>query len=132
MKDIKCPCGSEKKYQECCGVYHQGQAPENALVLMKSRYSAYAVGNVDYIIKTTHPEHVDSQKDLTVRKKNIAEFSKNTEFQKLEILGFEEGEPLSYVTFRVFLKQDKPFTFTEKSAFKKHLGRWCYLSGEIS
>lgn len=130
--NANCPCGSGNKYKKCCGIYHQGAAPENALVLMKSRYSAYAVGNVAYIIQTTHPEHVDSQKDTELRTKEIATFSQNTEFQGLEILNFEEGEPLSYVTFRVYLKQDKEFSFTERSVFKRHLGRWSYLSGELS
>ena len=51
-KNSKCPCGSGKKYKECCYKYHKGANPPNALLLMKSRYSAYAAGDAKYIIKT--------------------------------------------------------------------------------
>ncbi|MEO1928617.1 MAG: SEC-C metal-binding domain-containing protein [Nautiliaceae bacterium] len=46
-KNSKCPCGSGKKYKECCFKWHKlGTAP-NALLLMKNRFSAYAIGNAD-------------------------------------------------------------------------------------
>ena len=48
-----CPCGSGKKYKKCCQIYHKGKIAKSALELMKSRYSAFAVGDIDYIIKTS-------------------------------------------------------------------------------
>ncbi len=128
-----CPCGSGKKYKKCCQIYHKGATPEKALFVMKARYSAYATGNVAYIIATTHPDHPDSKKDLTERKKEIEHFIHNTVFKKLEILKEEPGDPFSYVTFRVFLEQGgKPLTFTERSTFEKREGRWLYLSCEVT
>lgn len=127
-----CPCGSLLSYETCCGKYHKGALPEEALLLMKARYSAYAVGNVDFILSTTHPNHVESKKDVQVRRKEIDHFSKNTLFKKLEILKVEPGSPFSYVTFRVFLEQaGKPFSYTERSTFEKIEGRWLYLFGDL-
>ena len=57
-----CPCGSKTKYKKCCAIYHKGAVPKTALLLMKSRYSAYAVNNSAYIVKTTHPNNPDYHK----------------------------------------------------------------------
>lgn len=50
-----CPCGSNTWYAQCCGVYHQGQQPLSAVQLMRSRYSAYVLSLVDYLVSTTLP-----------------------------------------------------------------------------
>lgn len=50
-----CPCGSGRAFADCCQVYHLGKVAESAEVLMRSRYSAFVVGNIDYIIATTLP-----------------------------------------------------------------------------
>ncbi len=57
-KNSKCPCGSGKKYKICCFRLHKGLLAKNALELMKSRFSAYAVGDANYIIKTTHKSSI--------------------------------------------------------------------------
>jgi len=48
----KCPCGSGQKYKKCCKLFHNGKVAKNALELMRSRYSAYVVGDAKYIMKT--------------------------------------------------------------------------------
>lgn len=127
-----CPCGSTLKYKKCCQIYHQGAPPETALLLMKARYSAYAAGDVNFILATTHPEHPDARKEKELRIKEIKDFMSTTLFKKLVIEEVELTEPLSYVTFRVYLEQGgKPLTYAERSSFKKHEGRWCYLAGEL-
>lgn len=127
-----CPCGSLLSYEECCGKYHLGAIPESALKLMKARYSAYAVGNLNFILSTTHPKHVDTKKELALRRKEIEHFSRTTVFKRLEIVNEEPGELVSYVTFSVFLEQEgKPLSFTEKSTFEKVEGKWLYLIGKM-
>jgi SEC-C motif-containing protein len=56
MMNGPCPCGSGETYDECCGRFHSGvaQAP-TADALMRSRYSAFAVGDADYLRETWHP-----------------------------------------------------------------------------
>lgn len=54
--DDNCPCGSLKCYTHCCHRYHGGDefAP-TAECLMRSRYSAFVIQNIDYIVQTTLP-----------------------------------------------------------------------------
>ena len=121
----KCPCGSGLKYKKCCKTYHDGRAAKTALVLMKSRYSAYALNQAKYILKTncTDEDSLES----------IQEFSKNRIFQNLEILEFIDGEKEAFVTFRVkLLTNGKNNSFTEKSRFIKENDIWFYVDGEVS
>jgi len=56
-QNSKCPCKSGQKYKKCCKTFHDGEFPKTALLLMKSRFSAYAIGLSDYIIETTYKTH---------------------------------------------------------------------------
>lgn len=122
---MDCPCHSHKPYEECCSPYHLGENPPTALALMRSRYSAYALGKTDYIIATTHPDN--STLSLADRKKQIESFFQNTQFDGLEILEWKETPPTATVTFKAILSQKgHNTTFTEKSDFEQVNGRWLY------
>jgi SEC-C motif-containing protein len=124
-----CPCGSKLKYKKCCLVYHKGALPKSAVLLMRSRYVAYAVGNAAYIVKTTHPNNPDCTTNVKEWKQSIEQFSEATEFLALEILDFVEGEDEAFVTFRAKLSSAD---MVEKSRFLKEDGKWLYESGVIS
>lgn len=125
-----CPCGSGEKFLDCCGKYIRGQEPPTALALMRSRYSAYATGNVDYILRTTHPKNPLNRIPRPTRRKQILSFCQETNFERLEIVDFEVDDPFSTVTFRAHLIQDgKPVLLAEKSLFEKVDGHWLYLEG---
>ena len=55
-----CPCGTDKTYGECCGLYHAGwqanprQHAPTPDALMRSRYSAYVLKLADYLLGTWH------------------------------------------------------------------------------
>lgn len=126
-----CPCTSGNPYSTCCKPFHQGSLPKTALQLMRSRYSAYALGLSDYIIHTTHPNNPQRNPDLKQWSKQIMEFCSNTEFTKLDILDFQEKELFATVTFRAHLTQNaNDASFTEQSYFEKIKGKWLYLNGE--
>ncbi len=124
-----CPCGSGSKYKKCCYRYHKGASAPDALTLMKSRYSAYAVGNADYIIKTTHPDNSDYTKDILSWRASIREFSDHTVFEGLRILAYDTGEEVAFVTFEARLSSG---LLKEKSHFLKASGRWLYVDGEVA
>ena len=128
-----CPCGSLKKYKKCCKPFHDKITfPKTALELMKSRFSAFAVLIADYIIFTTHENNSDYISDLKLWNQDIMNFSKNTRFERLEILDFIEGEVESFVTFKATLFQDKnDISFIEKSRFLKTEGIWKYVDGQF-
>lgn len=130
---MRCPCGSGNSYTECCKPFHDGVLPENALKLMRSRYSAYALNLPAYIIKTTHPASPQFKPDQRRWLKAIADFSTHTVFNKLEVLEFHENGDFAIVTFAAHLTQDESdASFVEKSYFEKHQGKWFYRSGQIS
>jgi len=125
---MNCPCHSNKPYEACCASYHRGAKAPNALVLMRSRYSAYAMSHIDYILKTTHPKNQDYAVPIQERKAQIEAFCTQTKFEGLTIISFEEHESAAYVTFRAQLSQEgRDTSFTEKSQFAKINNSWHYL-----
>ena len=49
-----CPCHSKLTYDTCCEPFHTGKkVAETPERLMRSRYCAYALAKVDYLIATT-------------------------------------------------------------------------------
>lgn len=129
----RCFCCSGKGYEECCGAFHKGTLTENALQLMRSRYSAYAMNNADYIIATTHPANPQYSDNLFNWKRGILKrFSKDTVFKQLDIHDFQEVGSMATVTFTAhILEGDRDDTFTEKSIFQKIQDKWYYLSGRL-
>lgn len=124
-----CPCHSGEKYKKCCQPYHKGISPKNALLLMRSRYSAYALGLIEYIMATTHPNNPDASIALADWQTSIADFADSTQFLGLTILEFVDGEKEAFVTFEARFDHT---TMKEKSRFYKINGKWLYHSGEFS
>ena len=150
---MECPCCSGKKYADCCKKFHDGALPPTALDLMRSRYTAYALGKANYILETTHPRSPYFELDRKKWKKAILEFCRTTRFVKLEIL--DSGEDwvhfIAYLVpdhknFQMDLRPDfsdrqsaecerdlhqvqvpSPVQLNERSLFEKVDGKWLYL-----
>jgi SEC-C motif-containing protein len=91
---------------------------------MRSRYSAYALGNAEYIIATTHPDHTESSQPLVARRKQIKHSCRTTTFKDLEILDTTE----TTVTFKATLiHANQDASFTETSLFSQLNHRWFYV-----
>ena len=133
FQEVECPCGSGKHYAVCCKPFHQGQLPDTALELMRSRYAAFALNLPDYIISTTHPASPQFFHDTVQWRQKIAKFCTQTAFKKLEVRDFQEKEPFATVTFAAHLEQNnKDVSFTERSYFEKVKGRWLYHRGQLA
>ena len=130
---MECPCGTGKTYEACCEPFHQGKVPERALELMRSRYTAYALGLPAYIISTTHPASSQFFHDTAKWTQQISTFCEKTQFKKLEVLDVQEKELIAVVTFVAHLTQDnKDVSFTERSYFEKSKGIWLYQRGLVA
>jgi len=126
-----CPCFSGRKYKRCCAPLHRGASATSPESLMRSRYAAYALALVDYIIGTTHPAGPHYEDDVLRWRNQLAEFSLKTHFEGLEVTAEEEGPLQSWVSFRANLKQgEHDASFAERSLFVRHQGRWLYHSGD--
>lgn len=113
-----CPCGLPAGYDGCCGRFHRGAATApTAEALMRSRYSAFVVGDTAYLQATwdpaTRPRHVDV--DPAVR------------WTGLEVLGRTGGELLAADGTVSFRAHHTGGTVEEDSRFRRHLGRWLYV-----
>lgn len=127
-----CPCCTGQEYEVCCAPFHKGVLPDNALQLMRSRYSAYALNKPDYIIATTDPAAPSYSENKFAWKRHLSHFSQNTDFQRLKILDFKESDLFAIVTFvAVIAQHGEDSTFTERSIFQKIQGRWYYRNGEM-
>jgi len=96
---------------------------------MRSRYSAYALGLVDYVLATTHPD--GPHHGRYGQREEVAAFCANTDFQGLQVLEAREEGAHGEVRFRARLAQGgRDASFGEHSVFFKVSGRWLYHSGE--
>jgi SEC-C motif domain protein len=110
---------------------HKGTPAPSPEALMRSRYTAYALNKVDYIMATTHPDSPYIQTDVGAWRRELEFFATRTRFAGLQILAVASDTEGETVTFRATLfAGDEDVSFTEKSLFAKHDGRWMYHSGE--
>lgn len=57
MTPTQCLCDTGLNYADCCGPFHAGTTPApTAVALMRSRYSAFTLGDVQYLRDTWHPD----------------------------------------------------------------------------
>jgi SEC-C motif-containing protein len=127
-----CPCGSGRTFKRCCLRFHQGHPASSPEALMRSRYSAYAVGAVDYLIATTDPAGPQFHADQTTWARELAEYCRQTRFEKLTIRAATTHEHHGEVHFFAKLSRNgEDLSFGERSRFTRVDGRWLYHSGEI-
>src|SRR5579872_2293225 len=121
LRKMSCPCCSGLPYSECCEPFHLHFSAPSPLALMRSRYTAYALGKTDYIIRTTHPGNPHYDKNRKQWERTLQEFCRQTEFCKLDIL----ETTTDTVTFAAYLRQGgKEWILQEKSQFRKIDGHW--------
>ena len=123
-----CSCGSGAPLASCCGPFHQGLAKaQTAEQLMRSRYSAYALGEIEYLIGT-HPE---PQTPLQKRRRELRANSRQIRWMALEILAVEGGgieDCQGTVQFAAhFVASGQRRCLRETSLFQRRDGQ---LSGE--
>ena len=127
--DARCPCGTGLVYGECCGPLHLGLATaRTAERLMRSRYSAFAVGDPAYLLRSWHPDTRPATLDLDA----------DTRWLWLEIVRVERGGELDahgVVEFRAKYRVDAPSGRSsavqhEVSSFARVDGAWVYVDGE--
>ncbi|TDP89350.1 SEC-C motif-containing protein [Leucobacter luti] len=127
--DGPCPCGSGAAYCACCGPLHGGEPAPSAERLMRSRFSAFALGLPEYLLRSwdphTRPDRSDFDLDDTV------------EWRRLFIADTTGGGPdddAGFVTFTAIGRgQDGRFEQRERSRFARGAdGHWRYVDGDAA
>ncbi|AOA59692.1 YchJ family protein [Acinetobacter larvae] len=130
MSSKACPCG-HASYQQCCQVLHLGQQhASSAAQLMRSRYSAYALGLVDYICDTTA---LGQQQALD--RAAIQQWSERNRWLALELLE-QQAHPdkrHAFVSFNAHYHDGQHAQLHhERSAFVLQQGRWYFLDPTVT
>lgn len=124
-----CPCGSTNDYQQCCERLivknEKAQSPEQ---LMRSRYSAYAKNQVDYIYNTYS---IKSKKEQSLNELSL--WAKETTWLKLSIINSSKFKEVNFPTVEfeaIYKSQDQYFKMKEKSRFVMENNNWVYVDGD--
>lgn len=121
---MNCPCCSGKSNNDCCKPYHKKEKfPPTAEALMRSRFSAFAIPNGEYLWETTSPG-----KRKFHNRKSLQEWGEINEWTKLEIV---DTPSMNKVEFKAFYTDEdgNPQLHHELSTFKTIQNRWYYVSG---
>jgi SEC-C motif-containing protein len=129
---VKCPCGSELDYEKSSRPLITGK--KNALTaedLMRSRYTAYVVGEIDYLGKT-----LDDKGREDFDAESTREWSANTNWKELEIIatdGGGKGDENGTVEFVARYEMEKQLLeHHELATFQKNQdGVWEFIDGQV-
>ncbi len=127
----KCPCCSGLDFSECCAKYIlDKEIPQTPEQLMRSRYTAYALADIDYVFET--------MRDFALKDADRAEslkWAKTSRWLGLDILKsseVKETDTDASVEFVAkFIQDHKQHNLKEHAKFKKYNGRWYYV-GDIN
>ena len=119
-----CPCGTGLPLAECCGRLHDGTASAaTAEQLMRSRYSAFVLGDAGFLRATWHP---------TTRPRTL-DLDPDIRWTGLEVLATTGGAMFAAegtVEFRArYVRARRAGAQHETSRFVREDGRWYYLDG---
>lgn len=127
-----CPCGSGRPFDECCEPYLDGELAPSPEALLRSRYTAYALGDEDYLFRTwdprTRPEgpycHPGTRwLGLHILNTEVSDEPDATEGH------FEFRADYEASNGRGGVERDH---LHEVSRFRRRGKRWLYLDGDIS
>jgi SEC-C motif-containing protein len=121
MDGPECPCGLGDSYDACCGRLHAGSAAPTAEALMRSRYSAFAVGDADYLLRSWH---------RSSRPRKL-ELDPGIEWKRLAVLETDAGglfDAEGTVRFRaIYVEDGQRHVLTENSRFVRQDRLWTYV-----
>lgn len=127
MTMTSCPCGSGTRLSGCCGRYHggplTGQAP-TAEGLMRSRYSAFVLGRIDYLLATWHPR----TRPVAIEPNEPGLRWLGLTVRQHRVIDADRAE----VSFVARSKLGgRAHRLEETSRFVREDGRWYYVDGDV-
>jgi SEC-C motif-containing protein len=124
---INCPCGSQIKFVICCEPYlmHK-KIPDTPEALMRSRYTAYSLANIDYIQETMQGKAISEFNAVDAKR-----WARKVVWIQLSVLyAMVDGVGKGYVEFKATLVVGQILkVIHEKSEFVQEQGRWYYVDG---
>lgn len=122
----RCPCGSGDLFDACCGPVLAGRPAPTAERLMRSRYTAFAIGDAGYLLRSWHPSTRPTSLDL----------DPEVRWLRLDILAKVGGGPFDaegVVEFEAIHRDaNGRGVLHERSRFVREHGHWYYVDGDLS
>jgi Uncharacterized protein conserved in bacteria len=122
-----CPCHSDHLFADCCQPLLDGKtAASTPEQLMRSRFTAYALHNWHYLLKSWHPE---SRPNCTID--DLENDAQDTEWVNLEIINASESNADNgEVEFKAWYRHGGQLhCLHERSRFIHTENGWSYLDG---
>lgn len=123
---MNCPCGRNQTYMNCCAIIHNDiRKAQTAEDLMRSRYSAFTMGNIKYL-KQSHSKKTADYKDA-IELKNWCNSVKWIKLEVISTIGGKKNDQNGKVYFKAYyLENNKQYCIEEKSTFIKENNHWVY------
>lgn len=125
-----CLCGSAKELAACCGKYIAGEPAPDPVSVMRARYTALSLGNLDYIEATCTEDALHSLNRFEMERS-----LPQTTFLGLEVREAQQDEALDTgqvkFAFRYRFK-DQDFTQVEIAHFLRVNGSWLFDNSVIN
>lgn len=124
-----CPCQSNLVYGDCCGVLHSHQQQaKTAEQLMRSRYSAFVIENIDYIVETTAPTQ-----QILLNRQALQVWAQQTQWLGLQVLQHKIlDKQHSLVVFEAkFQGEEEEQIHDEQSLFVNIANRWYFVDPTV-
>lgn len=133
--DAPCGCGSGQSYGGCCAELHAAGAADDALGLLRARYTAYRYRQPAFLIATTAHDSPEWRADEAKWTRELLEQCDRFVFERLRVLREPElvGETAT-ATFAVSLVEKgsiRMFRAVETSEYVLEDGHWLYRDGEV-
>lgn len=123
-----CPCRSGARYTACCKPLHEGARATTPVTLMRSRFSAFALGLGDYLVETLAREHDDRRLPREALARELGRAKERQRFMDLKIWWSSDTEVLFFA--RVF-ERGQDLSFAELSTFVEEEEGCRYLRGVV-
>jgi len=127
-----CPCGTGRKLRACCRPFHDGAEPPDPEALMRSRFSAFALGDAAYLWRTLHSAHPDRAREERDYTADLRRSRQELRFVRLRVLDRDGHRVLFHAEI---YERGKERSFLELSTFERDAqlatAPWRYLSAQL-
>lgn len=125
-----CPCGSGMLLEPCCGHYHDGTPAPSAESLMRSRYSAYVLGLIDYLVATALPAQQAGLDRDSISAWSLGSTWLGLDVESSEVIGAQPEH--AFVTFTArWHDESGEHSHRERSAFVQSDGHWYFIDPTV-
>lgn len=122
----RCPCGSGDVFAACCGPVLAGAPAPTAERLMRSRYTAFSLRDVDHLLATWHPTtrptSLDLESDMVWRRLLIVDRVAGGPFDREGVVEFAAA----------WEQRGERGVLRERSRFVREGRTWLYVDGDVA